>query len=70
MHQRMNTATATPSLTCDHCRQPFMPRKAWQRFCSKACRRGFHKAGGASDLAQKVAELEERVRILEGVVHP
>lgn len=62
--------TPTTSQSCGYCRKPFTPRKSWQRFCSKNCRRDHHKAGGASELASKVAELEERVRRLEGIVHP
>lgn len=71
MHQtHFMDASAPPSATCPHCRETFTPQRPWQKFDRPACRRAYHKAGGESGLVQKVAELEERVRRLEGVVYP
>jgi hypothetical protein len=56
--------------TCPYCSCPFQPKRPWQRFCSTAHRRAYHKATGGGDLVRKVADLEERVHRLEGIVHP
>lgn len=65
----MDTPTPHPA-TCPHCGTGFAPRRSWQKFDKPACRRAYHKGTGGGDLAKRVAELEERVRKLEAVVHP
>lgn len=38
-------APAEGERACDFCRDPFVPRRPHQRFCSTACRQGFHAQG-------------------------
>lgn len=62
MHQAgtvgANPASPTP---CRQCREPFAPKRSWQKFCGAPCRRLFHAGGGVA----KVEELERRVVDLE-----
>lgn len=30
------------SIICQFCRDPFIPKKKWQKFCSNKCRDNFH----------------------------
>lgn len=31
-----------PENACTHCKQPFTPKRFWQRFCSATCRKLYH----------------------------
>lgn len=44
----------TPA-TCEACRQPFAPRRAWQRFCCQRCRRSFHNRSRSETMALRTA---------------
>lgn len=35
-------AGATPERRCDHCTQPYRPKRSWSRFCGSRCRNAFH----------------------------
>lgn len=89
--QTRSEAAGAKQIACDTCREPFTPKRHWQRFCSDACRNSFHhrltpealrkdfdalaatvetlKAGQAA-LAQKVAELEQRVADIDDPMRP
>lgn len=54
----------TPA-TCPTCQGQFKPKRRWQRFCSSAHRRAYHKGTGGGDMAKRVEELERRVAELE-----
>lgn len=69
MHQRNAEAEKAGVATCRVCQTAFAPKKPWQRFCSTACRRAFHKAQDPArldDLERRVAELERLVKGLAG----
>lgn len=55
---------------CAHCREPFKPRKTWQRFCGRKCRDAHHNGTPATGGGDRLAELEKRVADLEAMVWP
>jgi hypothetical protein len=62
MHPRNAGAENAGSGTlCRQCREPFAPKRPWQKFCTPACRRAHHAGGGM----QRVDDLERRVTELE-----
>ena len=48
---------------CAHCRAPFTPMRAWQRFCSPACKSAYHRSPEA--LIERIDALEKRIAALE-----
>lgn len=51
---------------CPVCRDEFVRRREWQRFCSPGCRRVFHQPKVTIEaLAKRVDELERRLSVLE-----
>ncbi len=72
----MDRAPQAAQLTpCRQCGTGFVQKRPWQHFCSKPCRRAWHKLGGVKpdprvdDLQKEVAELKARVEKLEGFTH-
>jgi hypothetical protein len=61
---------------CPECRQPFTPKRDWQRWCGKLCRNAYHKRRhGASvkplmeriaEAERQLAELREQVAMIRG----
>lgn len=50
---------------CAYCHAPFDKERSWQRFCSRKCRRDFHRAGNAVVvLERRVAQLEDGLKTL------
>lgn len=37
-------AGAAPERRCDHCTQPYRPKRFWSRFCGSGCRNAWHAA--------------------------
>lgn len=54
--------THQPADTCRHCHQLLTRRRAWQKFCSADCRRGYNRAA----LQKEAAEALEIVEAIEG----
>lgn len=64
MHSEASSATQRP---CEGCTKPFAARRAWQRFCSPACRNDWHRRNDMP-AADRLEALERRVKVLEDTV--
>lgn len=59
-----DASTGTIS-TCAYCHGIFAASRGWQRFCSKRCRREFHRASAQVPmLERRVARLEAEIKTL------
>lgn len=68
MHSEASTAASAEGQgsapPCEQCKQPFLRKRRWQRFCSTACRNEWHRRD-AMGPAERLADLEQRVNALE-----
>jgi hypothetical protein len=77
MHSEASTASPAPAEgqdsapPCEQCKQPFLRKRRWQRFCGVPCRNEFHHRNAMpeveriADLERRVKEIEHRVTVLD-----
>ena len=48
---------------CKYCEKPFEQTRDWQKFCSKACRKAYHRK--YPNMEKRIDDLERRVSEIE-----